>query len=48
MHFEDSNLHVPQEIIDDAYAAADKISSGELKLPSTYEEIDQWVAENCK
>lgn len=48
MHFEDSNLNVPQEIIDDAYAAADKVSSGELKLPSTMEEIDQWVAENCK
>jgi len=48
MYFEESNLHVPQEIIDEAFAAADKISNGELKLPSTYEEIDQWVAENCK
>lgn len=48
MLFEDSNLNVPQEIIDEAYAAADKVSSGELKLPSTFEEIDQWITENCK
>lgn len=48
MYFEDSNLNVPQEIIDEAYAAADKISSGELKLPSTMEEIDRWVTENCE
>lgn len=48
MRFEDSNLKVPQEIIDEAYAAADKIASGELELPSTMEEIDQWVTENCK
>ena len=47
MHYEDSNLTVPQEIIDEANAAADKVISGELVLPSTMEEIDQWVAENC-
>lgn len=48
MEFEGSNLTVPQEFIDEAYAAADKVSSGELVLPSTFEEIDQWVADNCK
>lgn len=48
MYFEDSNLNVPREIIDEAYAAADKIASGELILPTTFEEIDQWVTENCK
>ena len=48
MRFEDSNLKVPREIIDEAYAAADKIASGELELPSTMEELDQWVTENCK
>ena len=48
MYFEDSNLKVPQEIIDEAYAAAEKIAGGELKLPTTFDEIDQWVTENCK
>ncbi len=48
MCFEESNLSVPQEIIDEAYAAADKIVKGQLKLPSTMEEIDGWVRENCR
>ena len=48
MYFEDSNLKVPQEIIDEAYAAAEKVAGGELKLPTTFDEIDQWVTENCK
>lgn len=48
MYFGETNLTVPQEIIDGAYAAADKIASGELKLPATFEEIDQWVIDNCR
>lgn len=48
MYYDDTNLTVPQEIIDEANTAADKIVSGELVLPSTMEEIDKWVAENCE
>lgn len=42
----DSNVELPQDIIDKVEDVKAKIVAGELQLPSTIEELDSWTSNN--
>lgn len=44
---EGSNLEIPQEILDEAEEAGQKAADGEIVIPQSMEEMDQFIADYC-
>ena len=41
----ESNIEIPQEILDKADAACQTLIDNNIKLPETVEEVDAWLEE---